>query len=90
MDFVAKKGEVIVLDGGSSAYQVIKNLVYNDENYLVLMPIPSKVSTLLSEENVSIKFAKEVVENGDYFIDEVIDKKMNRELMNLVKNSTKK
>ncbi len=83
MDFVAQKGEIIIMDD-ESCYLVLKNIEFNNEAYLHVI----KTGDYLFQEDaeISIKdeaYVKEVVENDECFYDFITDEALIEKLKTL-------
>ena len=80
MEFIAQKGEIIVMDD-ESCYLVLKNLEFNNKAYLKTI----KTGDYLLEEDFDIDktsevYLKETVENDDCFYDFIKDEAIINEL----------
>ena len=83
MDFVAQKGEIIIMDD-ESCYLVLKNIEFNNEAYLHVI----KTSDYLFDEKAEIDlkneaYVKEVIENDECFYDFVTDNALIEKLRTL-------
>lgn len=65
------KGKVITLDN-KKKYLILDNITYNRSKYLYL--------SLLDSKNLKICFAKASKENGLYFIEQIKDESLIKEL----------
>ncbi len=85
MEFVTKPGDTMVLEDGES-FLVVKCLEYNGEGYLYLCGGISNLGELFDKNVKKTTFVKEVIENEELFIEEILDEKLLKELVKLVKN----
>lgn len=80
MEFVAKKGEVIVMDEGDT-YLVLKTIEYEGAGYLHMV----QTGEYLYDENFEIDsskeaYVKEVVTEDDYYLEVVSDEELIKKL----------
>ena len=89
MDFVVKKGEIVLLDN-DEAYQIVETLVYEGESYLFALKVAKNLNEVFDVDSKELKVLKEIVtEEKEYFLEEVIDTKFARKLGEELKNKSK-
>ena len=87
MEFVSKPGDVVKLED-DRVYLVVKTLEYEGEGYLYLYEPSENPDDFLDPDVKKTAFLKEVNENGEYMLEEIIDKKVYNKLVNLVKENS--
>lgn len=87
MEFVSKPGDAIKLED-DRVYLVVKTLEYEGEAYLYLYEPSEDPVDFLDEDVKKTTFLKEVNENGEFMLEEIMDKKVYNKLVDLVKGDS--
>lgn len=89
MDFVVKKGEIVLTEDNKS-FQVVETIKFENESYLLLMKLPEDVTGVLNMKKPETIFVREVVaENKDYILEPVESEKLKESLLNQIKKEKK-
>ena len=88
MDFVVKKGEVVVLDNDEN-YLVMETIVFENDSYLFVMKIEDDINLVFDPSLRRVKVVKEIVnENKEYLLETITDselvKKLGEELRKMI------
>ena len=80
--FVSKKGDVLILDGGS--YQVIDQIEHKGKEYILLMSITGDLGELFAHK-APIHVAQEIVseDSQELLVDFIEDEQIIKEIKNL-------
>lgn len=84
MEFVSKVNDILMLEDEKS-YFVKKQVVFNNENYLLLQEVPDRLQDIYPETAKPIEFVKEVVENEELFLETVESTELKKQLINEAK-----
>ena len=80
MDFVVKKGEVVVLDNKEN-YLVMESVVFEDESYLFVMKLEDDINLVFDPSLRKVKVVKEIVnENKEYFLETITNSELIKKL----------
>ena len=85
MEYVVNKGEIVVLEKGD-AYKVLNFVEKDGVGYVCLYKFEDGDAPL-SFNVKNVVFAREVVEDEDYFLDRVTDENLVKELTKLYKKN---
>lgn len=87
--FVAKKGEMMLLEGGE-AYIVIDQIAFEGENYLLIKKVTDSLTDYMDLKK-EVSFVREVIENEtDYSVETVTSKTLLKSLFDEAKKKVQK
>ena len=84
MSFVAKKGEIVVLED-NEAYQVVARAMCEENAYLLLIKVKTNVQDIFDESKRETQIVQEIVEDGEYFLSPVTDKNLVQKIYDMIK-----
>ncbi len=76
----AKKGEIIILDNDRE-YIVSGKIEFGGEDYLLIKRLKDLYFDMLDKKKAEVEFVREVVENDEYILEEVLDKDLLKSLI---------
>mgnify|MGYP003527237155 CR=1 FL=1 len=87
--FIAKKGEMMLLEGGE-AHMVVEQIAFEGENYLLLKRVTDSLTDYMDLKK-EVSFVREVVENEtDYSVETVTSKTLLKSLFDEAKKKVQK
>lgn len=87
--FVAKKGEMMLLEGGE-AYIVIDQIAFEGENYLLIKKVTDSLTDYMDLKK-DVSFVREVIEDEtDYSVETVTSKTLLKSLFDEAKKKVQK
>ena len=84
MSFVAKKGEIVVLED-NEAYQVVARAMCEENAYLLLIKVKTNIQDIFDESKRETQIVQEIVEDGEYFLSPVTDKNLVQKIYDMIK-----
>lgn len=85
MSFVAKKGEIVILEN-NEAYQVVARAMCDENAYLLLLKVQTDVQNILDESKRETQIVQEIVEDGEYFLSTVTDNNLIQKIYSVMKS----
>ncbi|MBP3582370.1 MAG: hypothetical protein J6J33_06425 [Clostridia bacterium] len=87
MEFSSKPGELLKLEN-DKVFLVLKNIEYKNENYLYLCVPVEDPNDFFDKSIQKTTFAKEINEDGNVRLEEVLDQKLYNALVKIVKEDS--
>ncbi len=87
--FVAQKGEIILLEDGTTQI-VVDQIRYENESYLLIKAVTDDIVDFFESKPASVSFVREVINGEEYSLEQVTEKTMVEALFAEAKKKLKK